>query len=503
MKFRKTLIIVASILILASCGSVAAEVSSSSRDSSIVYMPLMEIKAPKDETVYVNLDIDGDVKLINVVNHLENVEQGYLKDFGYFTDAINLTNKEKLVVEEDYAKIPIINDYEHFYYQTNLGRGYQLPFNIETSFFYNGREVDPKSIVGKSGKIDLVINVISNDKADKYFLDNYLCQIQLVLPLDQNKLLTSEKATKVLVGRSLNIAYMVLPRQSDSFTLSFETNRFEYQGLTATFSAFDINSMLGFDISLIPEYVNQLLGGMEQMRDGQVMLKDGLVELFDGFAMLSEGMNEIANGNTTLTNEAKAYFDGVNEISQNLDLLSNGLSQLASNGGSLDGGYQQILTGLNTFFDLINPLLNLNPTYREQIELLRSGLNDFGTGLNQYVEGVNMIATNLALLNDGMKTLAQNSSLLHDGMIQISEGNELLANSMLTIVNETSIIPSELDLMIDGQNQLIEAISEATKMIEDLPIGSDETIVSFTSPNNLHPRSVQFIIQQESVTLLK
>ena len=51
MKFRKTLIIVASILILASCGSVAAEVSSSSRDSSIVYMPLMEIKAPRISSV--------------------------------------------------------------------------------------------------------------------------------------------------------------------------------------------------------------------------------------------------------------------------------------------------------------------------------------------------------------------------------------------------------------------------------------------------------------------
>lgn len=502
-KVNKLLAILVLILILPSCNTVSADDNTSTSGSSdIVYFPLDEIKSPKDETIYVNLDLNGTVNSINVVNRLEGVKDGYIKDYGYFINALNLTSNEEIVIDEEMAKIPVIGEHDYFYYQTSLGRGYQLPFNLKTTIYLNDKEVDPFMVVGKKGQVKLEIEVTSNPNSHPYFYENYLCQIQLSLPIDQNTIISSEKATKVLVGRNLNLAYMVLPTQSAKFSLIYNTNKFEYQGLTATYSLFSFNDILGFDVSLIPDYLSLLIDGMEEMKDGQVLLKDGLVELFNGLSLLSDGMQELANGSLTLTNEAKAFFEGVREISFNLDLLNQGLNELASNGQDLNNGYQQIVSGINSFLEIVEPLLALNPTARELITQLRTGLNEYGSGLSQYVEGVNLVAENLSLLNEGMKLLAENSILVEDGMALISEGNEQTASAMLEIVNGTKDVPSQLDLMVDGQTKLIEAIKQALPLLENIPISSEQEIVSFTSVLNEKPRSVQFIIQQEGALLL-
>ena len=70
-----------------------------------VFAEALSQNTPKQEVVYVDLNGDGAVKQITVVNIFELSEDGQIIDYGNYTALRNMTTNDKIVFEDETVRI--------------------------------------------------------------------------------------------------------------------------------------------------------------------------------------------------------------------------------------------------------------------------------------------------------------------------------------------------------------------------------------------------------------
>ncbi len=122
---------------------------------------LSDVEVTKDETVYVNLNSDGSISKINVSDHLHAAEpQVRIQD----TSDLKDINDVKTFIE------PVIKDGKVFWDMESTDLYYngttekEPPISVEIKYYLNGNPITPKRLEGKSGKVDIEINVVNNLK---------------------------------------------------------------------------------------------------------------------------------------------------------------------------------------------------------------------------------------------------------------------------------------------------------------------------------------------------
>ena len=78
----------------------------------------MEANTDKEEVIYVNLDNDGSVREINVVNIFGGNTEGIIIDYGKYQDVRNMTTTDKIDFSGDAIKIN--SSAEKLYYEGKL-----------------------------------------------------------------------------------------------------------------------------------------------------------------------------------------------------------------------------------------------------------------------------------------------------------------------------------------------------------------------------------------------
>ena len=73
-----------------------------------------------------------------------------------------------------------------FYYQGELESG-ELPWNISLKYYLNGRLITSEELAGKSGELEIKLDITQNKNINSIFYDNYALQIALTLNGDKCK----------------------------------------------------------------------------------------------------------------------------------------------------------------------------------------------------------------------------------------------------------------------------------------------------------------------------
>ena len=129
----------------------------------------------KLESVYVNADAFGKPTSVTVSEQLKGAAQmtGTLKDKSSLTDIKNIKGDETFEQHgEDITWNLAGND---IYYQGKTTK--ELPVSVKLTYFLDGTEVNPKDIVGKSGKLKINVEYANlsgsmkkiGDKEEKIF----------------------------------------------------------------------------------------------------------------------------------------------------------------------------------------------------------------------------------------------------------------------------------------------------------------------------------------------
>lgn len=328
--------------------------------------------AQKNEVIYANLESDGALENVYVVNAFELTKTGIIEDYGRYESVKNLTDTSE--IEQDTNLIRMGAASETFYYQGNIDK--ELPWDFSIAYYLDGEKVDPATIIGQSGNIEMKIKIEKNEESEEVFFENYMLQISQQLNTDYFYDIEAEDATIANAGRNKQVSFTVMPGEERSFTITAETTQFELEGMeiAALPSSISVDGPdtdgLTAEFQSLTDAIGEVNQGVRELEDGMTALSGGLIELRDGSSQYYDGLNELNQSSGTLTSASSQINDAFGNIQEEVDQVTgiNGMEQL---GEAIDAA-AEMAAGLE---ELADGLEEMGDSYGTAGETLQEAMN--------------------------------------------------------------------------------------------------------------------------------
>ncbi|GAB6108241.1 hypothetical protein [Fusibacter bizertensis] len=452
-----------------------------------------EVEGTKDETVYFDLDADGRLNKAIVVNAFDT-EGGAIKDYGNYTEVINLSTVDVPVLGEDEVSFKLASStgLKRFYYQGTLADPVN-PWVIDIKYTLDGQPVEIDKLSGASGALEIKIHVKPNPITVKKFADQYTLQMITTLNTEVASEIKVEGASVITVGSDKQIAMTVLPNQEKECIINAKINSFKMDGITAT------GTQMALGINIDTKAITE---GMDEMVSGSQALVGGVKKL-------NSGMSDSANAVVSLDQNLKLIKESGEPLLSGSESLSTGLSELSTGEGAIESGLyglNQQLTGAVSEGADINVLATQmlqNPD--PNVQALAKAVLSQQTLISGTQGAVSEMLQGVTSTNSGLTAFSASLAQFHTGLVTWMNALGNYSQAMTRFNTSFSEVPSQTASLLDGQIKLNTGITDArnqlTSMLGDLPIPLDEdttAVNSYVDDRNT-PDSVQFIMKTPSI----
>ena len=373
--------------------------------SSIISNAAEVNKYNKDENVYINLQDNGEVKNIYVVNEFETGSAMNITDYGKYSSIKNLSTGEKIKV--DGKKLSFKSDKKgKFYYQGDL-ESKQIPWNIKFTYYLNGEKVEPDFLLGKSGKLKIEASIKDNKDVKDKFFDNYILQMVITFDSEKCKNIKSEGAMTANVGSNKQLTYNILAGSEKEFSVETDITNFELDPITINAVPMKM-SIDGIDTSEIGDKLSELTDGIDKISNGSSGLFNGSGDLLKGSKALLDGSGALKSGAEKLQEGSKTLRGAMKTLNEASDKLNGGSKEMLKALGTVNSGLDNLdtlITSINTLAsgssDYASAMDNLVKSTAQMDQSIKGGLNNFGgtlnsiTGNGSYIEAYNLAKNSL------------------------------------------------------------------------------------------------------------
>lgn len=360
----------------------------------------------KEEVVYVNLNAEGTLEEVYVVNIFEG---GNVTDYGDYSSVRMLNVNESLKQSGDC--ITFSSDADRVYYQGTL-KGARIPWLIKIAYYLDGKQYSPEEIAGKSGKLEIRFSVEKNPEYSGDFFDNYALQASFTLNTELCSNISAEGATVANVGKNKQISYTMLPGKGIDTVITADVTDFEMDAVSV--NGIPLSLDVEVDDEELLSQISDLLEAIEKLDDGTGDLKDGVSELQDSTKNeLHSGVQELAEGAARLQSGALELKDGCSSVESGADALSQGVSGLDTGVTALGSGISQIQSGLEELNSKSSGLTDGSGAVKNALLQIQSALGNVSasTGeIEQLVSASSQIKKGIDGLSAGINQLSQNVS---------------------------------------------------------------------------------------------
>ncbi len=274
--------------------------------TAVMLSPLCVFANTKTETVYSKIDENGNVISTTVNEQIKNTKKlDTIEDYTELEDILNISSNDEITKLNKNISINAFG--KDVFYQGTSKKS--LPIGINIKYYLDGKEESLDNILGKSGKIKIVINFTNNEKHNALvngkqetmytpflvtmgtMLDSNVTNIKI----NNGKVVASGNKNMVVgisspyLNRSLNISEL---STLNTLTLSYETDNFKLP--TMYFVA--TNKLLSdADLSVFNK-----LDGLNSKVDE---LQTNMNKIDNGASDLSKGINKLKNSlSSSITN---------------------------------------------------------------------------------------------------------------------------------------------------------------------------------------------------------
>ena len=286
------------------------------------YMTIPVFATSKSETVYSNLDSNGNAYKTIVSTQLTNEDK-----LDEITDISNLLNIENTNGDETFRKEgnQIIWDSKgnNIYYKGEIDK--QLPVECKITYELNGEEISAEELKGKSGNIKIKINYTNNEK---HIVSINGQQVTMYTPFiivagtkidnTKNKNIRVTNGKTVDNGESTLAVGIAMPGMQENIgiskskinipeeiEISMETEDFEMGNIIAVVAVKGIDEDLTSDLNSMYSQINELSNASSEILDGANQLKEGPSELVSGVDQLKDGTKTAYAGSKQIKNEVE------------------------------------------------------------------------------------------------------------------------------------------------------------------------------------------------------
>ena len=348
----------------------------------------------KEEVVYANLQSDGSVDVIYVVNSFVLNEAGQIVDYGDYTALRNMTSMEELHFENQ--RVTVDAEAGRLYYEGILNDN-TLPWQFAITYWLDGQSITAEELAGKDGHLQIDIQITQNADCAPVFFENYALQVTLQLDTAICRNIRAEDATIASVGRNKQITYTLLPGQDSFLSVSADVTDF-------TMDQISLNGItLSMAVELNENQYGELTGGLKKISDVAVAFDDGTLELFHGMetlydnaATLTDYLYELKDGAILAADGGKQLTDGLDALKSGADDLYSGTNDAVSGVKELQEGTAELRNGADDLEDGAGELLY-------GMEQLHGGIAEINTRLRELDAEIEKMETELDRLIDGME----------------------------------------------------------------------------------------------------
>ena len=356
-----------------------------------------ESTADKEETVYVKTDANGEEKTVIVSDWLKNFS-GEAK----IKDATDLTDVENVKGNETYKRgkkdsITWNANGKDIYYQGTSDKN--LPVSMKVTYYLDGKEISPKKLVGKSGKVKIryeyenhsaVTKTINGKQTTVY--TPFTMITAAILNTDNFSNVKATNGKVISDGNKHIVIGVAMPGLADSlnlkntsigsnfdipedFEITADVEDFQMT-VTATVANSDTLSEFGLDdagdLSELTDSLKDLENATDKLCDGSGDLVKGIEKLVTASGKLKSGTKQIAVSSKQLATGLDKLVNGSTTLKNGTSQLAKGTSALPSSTEKLDNGVRQILKELQ----------NSTPSESDQAKL-QSNLQSAQTGITK------------------------------------------------------------------------------------------------------------------------
>ncbi|MBU5293471.1 hypothetical protein KQH90_05440 [Anaerosalibacter bizertensis] len=378
-------------------------------------------KVSKEETVYVNLDEKGaPIEKTSSIWLHSDTSLGKVKDKSTLKEIKNVKGEEEPKIDGD--KIVWETDEKDIFYQGKSNK--DLPIDVEVKYYLNEKEVEPKDIAGKSGKIKIKLEVKNKDShvvsmkngKQKTLYTPFVTVAVMNMPLDKFKNVNINSGKLVSDGNNQVITYVALPGVKESLDLDKDTIDIpNFLEVEADVTDFEMSPIVITTTSEIPEIddisgtedLDELIDGIEKIKEASEKLSEATGKLYEGQISLSGGIDELVNGVGKVNTGANDLRDGTKQLKDGVDASYKGSQEISKGAGDLAQGVSQLGEGVMKFG-------NGAVKFSENAK-------GFSNGASQVAKGVSQIPEKAKEMNDGMKYIADNTTKIQVGQEELTE----------------------------------------------------------------------------------
>ena len=408
----------------------------------------------KDETVYMIADADGTVNKTIVSDWLKNKDNAdTLEDASDLKDIKNVKGDETF--KQDGDKVTWDAQGNDIFYQGTTDK--EAPITQKITYYLDGKEIAPKDLAGKSGKVTMRFEFTNNEKTTKTIdgksTDVYV-PFSVVTGMVLNDNFTNVEVTNGKVisdGKNNIVVGITMPGLKESLgiddaDLGDDVQFPDYVEVTANVEDFSLDMTVSMASSNLLSEMNVngdidlsvLSDTIDEMTDASDQLVDGSSELSDGLKTLQSSLGEFKAGVGTAQSGVKDYTSGASAVADGANTLNSGIAKLAESAPALTSGVSALKTGVQQAGAGATQINGGVAQLVDGIGTLKSTVNGSLAGMDAYTSSADAQAAFTSALTE-----YTDASVQYFGVLQqfLSDTGSLYAYvSALQLVDEQSKI---------------------------------------------------------------
>jgi len=498
--------------------------------------------ARRDESVYVDMDADGNITSVASSVYLGNPsKEDSLTDYTTLTNIKNIAGLDSPTVEDQ--AVTFKADGEDVIYQGN-GEGDALPFSISITYTLDGKRVQAAELAGQSGHLGITIQVtnremrtvtVDEEAVDMYVPFTVICMYtfdETFSNVTTSGKLTNQAGTNTVMGvlmPGLRESLDDLDNESIQDTLTIETDVRNLSLPEATLIGMvglvDESDLSGIDdvqelmdgLDEMEDATRKLRDGAKELRDGSQEYTDGTVEFADGARELADGALEAADGGAQLTDGIGQTYDGIDKLYKELEAMGSmggGSGGEGGDTGSVDQAAIAVaIAWLNTVAEDTSDSNAQNAmALLAYIQALKTGLEQataaleavagMQTKMQQLLSGIGTLRTGVKELYDGAYELAWGLYDLASGADELADGAVELADGSAELTDGIDELYDGLrEFHRDGMQELVDETSSINVSLsrKDALLDLSDGYNEFSAAKEVENGSVQFIYTIEEI----
>lgn len=442
-------------------------------------------KVSKQESVYVNTGADGTVSQVTVGNWLKGAGQVN----GNVTDKSNLTNIKNVKGDETFTQkgdtIEWATNGKDIYYQGESSQ--ELPVDLKISYKLDGKEMDAKEMLGKSGKVEMHVSYTNKSKQTK-MIDGKKTTIYAPFVMVTGMILSSDVFDHIEIdnGRVINdgsnniVVGLGVPGMRNSLHLDGEEAEKIPEEFTVTADVKDFSIGNTFTYGS-PSLLNEL--NLDEIED--------LDELEDKLDELTEAAGKLVDGSDKLAENMDLFADKMGELKTSVHKLkNNGVDELAKGIGKLAKGSPELVKGVNEYTTGVTSFAKGTSAYVDGAKQMTDGcsqlytkvkdmpgqISSFDNGLKTYTGNVDKMGKkeNVEKLKGGAKAVSDGITTLNTSLTELEKSyattDQLLQGLKASGADAT--LTAQLEAVLTAQKESIQKLKAGTSTESELKKGA-------------------------------